>query len=566
MMEVRAGHASRWLEPGSGVKVRDPPADPSPVSLSWIDNVAVAKKLLGLLVLAALLTALVGAVGYRAVSSVSRDSHELVSDEALPALHLSQTATDLIIMRRHMTSVGLETTAAGISTSQTEITRLRAAVAEGLEAYGASGIADEQRRELEKAQASLAEALRIWDEEIADLAFVPRQTQEQLERLGVLLSTRFRPVANEVRAILVELVAHNLEEVQAGLRHEEQTRDGAVRTIWAVTIAGAVLLMLFGSVLARRITRPLGQVRDALVALAHNDLRSSVTFTSKDEVGSMAQALREAQTGLRGMIETITSSATTIAGSAEELSVATRQLASSAEETTTRSATTFESAEEVSRNVQTVASATEEMTASISEISQSSTQAVRVAGAAVQEAEAVNATVAKLGDSSVEIADVVKVITSIAEQTNLLALNATIEAARAGDAGKGFAVVAEEVKQLAQETSRATEDISRRIEAIQGDSQAAVEAIGRIGVTIEEVNSYQTTIAAAVEEQTATTGEMARSVSDVASGSMQIASNIESVAAVARASTDGVREAERATSELAQLSGELRQLVSTFQV
>jgi methyl-accepting chemotaxis protein len=536
------------------------------VSISWIDNVAVAKKLLGLLVLAALLTALVGGVGHRAVSTVSHDSHALVSEQAIPALELSQTLTDFVVMRRHMTSVGLESTAAGIAKSQSEITRLRAAVPERLDAYAATGIDADQKAMLDRARAGVAEALKIWDEEIADLAFLPHQSTEQLERLGVLMTTRFAPVADQVRGTLMELVTHNLEAVEAGLVKEEETRAGAVRTIWAVTIIGAALLMLLGSVLARRITRPLGQVRDALVALAHNDLRSSVTFTSKDEVGSMAQALRDAQTGLRGMVETITSSATTIAGSAEELSVATRQLASSAEETTTRSATTFESAEEVSRNVQTVASATEEMTASISEISQSSTQAVRVAGAAVQEAEAVNATVAKLGDSSVEIADVVKVITSIAEQTNLLALNATIEAARAGDAGKGFAVVAEEVKQLAQETSRATEDISRRIEAIQGDSQAAVEAIGRIGVTIEEVNSYQTTIAAAVEEQTATTGEMARSVSDVASGSMQIASNIESVASVARASTDGVREAERATSELAQLSGELRQLVSTFRV
>jgi len=161
---------------------------------------------------------------------------------------------------------------------------------------------------------------------------------------------------------------------------------------------------------------------------------------------------------------------------------------------------------------------------------------------------------------------VVKVITSIAEQTNLLALNATIEAARAGEAGKGFAVVASEVKDLAQETARATGDISRRIEAIQTDSEAAVAAIARISEIIEEVNSYQTTIASAVEEQTATTSQMSRNVSEAATGSGSIAGNIEHVASAAQSSSTGIVEAQRAAAELAQLSGELSTLVSRFTV
>ena len=200
------------------------------------------------------------------------------------------------------------------------------------------------------------------------------------------------------------------------------------------------------------------------------------------------------------------------------------------------------------------------------EISQSSTEAVRVAQAAAAEAQTATGTVAKLGDSSREIGDVVKVITSIAEQTNLLALNATIEAARAGEAGKGFAVVASEVKDLAQETARATEDISRRIEAIQSDSEEAVAAIARIAEIIEEVNSYQSTIAAAVEEQTATTGEMSRSVQEAAAGAGGIAGNIEYVATAAQSSSTGIVEAQRAAAELAQLSGDLRELVSRFTV
>ncbi len=148
-----------------------------------------------------------------------------------------------------------------------------------------------------------------------------------------------------------------------------------------------------------------------------------------------------------------------------------------------------------------------------------------------------NATVSSLGESSAEIGNVVKVITSIAEQTNLLALNATIEAARAGEAGKGFAVVANEVKELAQETARATEDIARRVEAIQSDTTGAVDAINRISAIIERINDFQTTISSAVEEQTATTAEMSRNATEASTGAVQIAKNIAGVAQAARDTT-----------------------------
>ena len=158
----------------------------------------------------------------------------------------------------------------------------------------------------------------------------------------------------------------------------------------------------------------------------------------------------------------------------------------------------------------------------------------------------------------------IKVITSIAEQTNLLALNATIEAARAGDAGKGFAVVASEVKDLAQETSRATEDISRRVEAIQADTHGAVSAIEEISRVIARISDFQTTIASAVEEQTATTTEMNRNVAEAATGAGEIAQNITGVADAARVTSEGVTQSQQATQELARLSTELGSLVSTF--
>ena len=177
------------------------------------------------------------------------------------------------------------------------------------------------------------------------------------------------------------------------------------------------------------------------------------------------------------------------------------------------------SAGDVASSVDTVAAGSSQMESAIREIATNATEAARVAGQAVTVAETTTRTVGKLGDSSQEIATVVKLINGIAEQTNLLALNATIEAARAGEAGKGFAVVASEVKELAQETARATEDISRRVEAIQADTAGAVDAIGQISSVIGEINDFQATIAAAVEEQTATTNEMNRNVAEAASGS-----------------------------------------------
>jgi methyl-accepting chemotaxis protein len=172
--------------------------------------------------------------------------------------------------------------------------------------------------------------------------------------------------------------------------------------------------------------------------------------------------------------------------------------------------------------------------------------------------------VAKLGESSGEVGQVIKVITSIAQQTNLLALNATIEAARAGEAGKGFAVVANEVKELAKETAKATEDISRKIEAIQGDTKGAVEAIGQITSIINQLNDISNTIASAVEEQTATTNEIARNVQEGAKGGSQVTENIVAVATAAKSTTEGASNTQTAAQELARMAAELQRLVGQF--
>jgi methyl-accepting chemotaxis protein len=265
------------------------------------------------------------------------------------------------------------------------------------------------------------------------------------------------------------------------------------------------------------------------------------------------------------VMQGVTGTANALAAASEELTATSQQMGASAEETATQANVVSAASEQVNANVQTVATSAEEMTASIREISKNAADAARVATQAVKVAETTNTTVAKLGESSAEIGKVIKVITSIAQQTNLLALNATIEAARAGEAGKGFAVVANEVKELAKETAKATEDISQKIETIQNDTRGAVEAIAQISGIIGQINDIQTTIAGAFEEQTATTTEISRNVSQAAKGSSEIAQNISGVARAAGDTTSGAGDTQRAASELARMATELQALVSRFQ-
>ncbi len=256
--------------------------------------------------------------------------------------------------------------------------------------------------------------------------------------------------------------------------------------------------------------------------------------------------------------------ASTLASSSEELTAVSQQMAGNAEETATQANVVSAASEEVSRNVASVASASEEMQASIREIAKNANESARVAKNAVNVAHTTNETVKKLGESSQEIGNVIKVITSIAQQTNLLALNATIEAARAGEAGKGFAVVANEVKELAKQTAKATEDIGQKIEAIQGDTKGAVTAIEEISNIINQVNDISNSIASAVEEQTVTTNEIGHSVTEAAKGVGDIAKNIGGVAVAAKNTTQGANDTQKASAELSHMAAQLQKVVSRF--
>ncbi len=306
---------------------------------------------------------------------------------------------------------------------------------------------------------------------------------------------------------------------------------------------------------------------DQLAKAAHEgELSVRVNVTNhQGEFRKVFETINNILEMLVDPLRAVAQNSETLASSAEELSAVSQQMAGNAEETAMQANVVSAASEEVSRNVGTVATGAEQMQASIREIAKNANEAARVAKNAVSVASQTNDTVSKLGESSTEIGNVIKVITSIAQQTNLLALNATIEAARAGEAGKGFAVVANEVKELAKQTAKATEEIGQKIEAIQGDTKGAVKAIAEISQIIDQINDISNSIASAVEEQTVTTNEIGRSVAEAAKGTGDIARNISGVAVAAKNTTQGASDTQKASQELSRMASLLQGVVSKFQ-
>jgi len=522
-------------------------------------DLRISTKILLVLAVSSLVGVAVGAVAVKELGVVNDEAEELYSINFEPTVDLANARGAVRLSRIEMLDHAMHgDDPARQAELERDMAELDAQVDERLASY----------QPLSEDPEKAAELASVWDEykAVRDEQLIPlsRSGDEKgflqvRDDVVLPIMARFDTTTNEL---------FDLEVAAGEARHEEieSTYESARTLIMLVLVVGLAVAVAAGLWVSRLIVRPLTVVKDVLGGMAEGDLTQTTGIDTRDEVGQMAQALDTSIENVRSTVGALTESATTLSSSSEELSAVSGQIAASAEETSVQSGVVSAAAEQVSRNVQTVATGAEEMGASIREIAQNATEAARVAASAMQAAETTNATVAKLGESSVEIGNVIKVITSIAEQTNLLALNATIEAARAGEAGKGFAVVANEVKDLAQETAKATEDIGRRIEAIQADTRGAVEAIAEISSIISRINDYQTTIASAVEEQTATTQEMSRNVAEAATGSSEIAANIVGVADAAQTTSAGVVQSQGAATELARLSTELRQLVGQFRV
>jgi methyl-accepting chemotaxis protein len=336
-----------------------------------------------------------------------------------------------------------------------------------------------------------------------------------------------------------------------------------VGVILTIGLVAGALILLTSAIVTGPVNGLVERFRD--IAGGHGDLTQKVEISSTDELGDLGSLFNTFVSGIRDDVTAVAQQSATLASAAEELSGLSQHIASTTEETSSQAGMVSAAAEQVSTNVQSVATASEQMSSSIREIAKSATEAARVAGDAVTVA---GETVERFGElmaSGEKISRVVEVIRTIAEQTNLLALNATIEAARAGEAGKGFGVVAGEVKALASQTAQATEEIETNISAIRALTEAAGEAIGQVTETIHRINDIQTVIASAVEEQSATTGEIGQNVAEAARGVDDIAQSIAGFAEVAQETASGASSIESAAESLAATAARLQSIVQRFQ-
>ena len=398
------------------------------------------------------------------------------------------------------------------------------------------------------------------------LKFAPRyeetiaQILKATDRLAAAIKDRADPARIELDKIL-DATSAALSVQAADIQGRVDAQEARSRII-GLSLDAAVVLILVGSIVFSflGIARPIARLNGAMDQMAKGNLDIDVPGTARgDEIGDMAKTITvirenaasealmkqeeskreeatrasrrkadmqkladEFETAVGDIVDTVSSAAT-------ELEASASTLTRSAETTQKLSTVVAEASEEASVNVQSVASATEEMTTSITEIGRQVQESSRIAGEAVKQAEKTDGRITALADAAGRIGDVVKLITAIAEQTNLLALNATIEAARAGAAGKGFAVVAQEVKVLATQTAKATDEIGAHIRGMQSATEESVAAIKEIGGTIGRISEIAATIAAAVEEQGAATQEIARNVQQAAQGTTQVATNITEV-------------------------------------
>lgn len=580
-------------------------------------------RLFALVGLLNILLIAVGVTGLIGMEKIVAGLKTVYEDRVVPLKDLKQIA-DLYAINIVDTTHKVEAGTISVDVAKKNLAEAKKEIDSIWKAYLATELVDEEKQIIARIEPLFKKADAAKDELAAILAEQPVPWEKLTIFSKERLYPAIDPIGDEIsKLIQVQLdVALDVYTTDVGIYELDRTIS---ITLIAIGVIGG---SLFAYLVILSVTKPLTVLQDAIQRLAQNELTINVPYADyKNELGEMARSVVVLQTGLqkaaaaqaaenerarnfaettkeigaviasaaggdftaqvekRGkdgflleisdqvntLVETsrrafnaIGQSASSLASSSEELSAVSTQMSANAEESAAQAGTASSAALQVSGNMQTVSAGVEELTVSIREISANAIEASSVATKAVQEAQTTSATMGKLGDSSLEVGNVIKVISSIAEQTNLLALNATIEAARAGELGKGFAVVANEVKELARQTSSATEEIGQSIENIQSDVKSAVASMSSISGIINKINDISAVIASSVEEQAATANEIGRTVSDAAVGCDEIAKNVTSVAAVSKDTTAGAANCQAAAKELSVMAADLQSMVAKF--
>ncbi len=558
------------------------------IAMNVLARVGIGPKIYFVVVLLSAVAAGLSVYMTDTLNRVDDDYSALISNDITFSQKLERMRGDIANLGRQMNNVLLLQDPAGLPPLKKSLTDIQTAIAD-TNAVVTRLARPEDKATVTRMTDMLASIMRALPEVLA--------AKEKGDHSGaaVLYGKECRPLVVETFDTAAKLADDiNVRVLRASGALSEQTDAVTVRATSGMLIAillGAVASVVIAVI---GIRRPISALNSAMERLADGDATVAVPgIDRRDEVGSMAhtveifkdnlirnrrmeqeakdaeiRAAAEKTRAMNALADSFEASVQGVVGAvssaASQLQSNAQSMSSTAEETTRQASSVAAASDQTLSNVQTVASAAEELASSISEIARQLESATRMSRSAVDEAQRTNATVESLAQAAERIGSVVQLIQEIASQTNLLALNATIEAARAGEAGKGFAVVASEVKSLANQTARATEEISGQIQAIQKETQGAVGAIRGIADTVQQVNQIATSIASAVEEQTAATGEISRNVQQAAQGTAEVSRSIMGVNDASQEAGRSATQVLQAASSLGTQSQNLRESVNAF--